>query len=522
MWKKQEQMDQLKSATSAVRSADFARIEEPLFEQARLNGTKTAIIDGEREYDYRTLANLVEATATTLTQHGLQPGDRVSIYLDKTAEAVVALYGVWTAGGVAVPVNESLKTRQVDHILTNSGSKLVLTNSRMTSKVDETIFLNRAVLQITLNQEKGTAQSRLRLISSPTNEPAAILYTSGSTGRPKGILISHENLLAGARIVSEYLGIQEDERIISILPFSFDYGLNQLLTSVGKGATLVLQRSHFLPDICRTLQKHQITAMAAVPPLWIQLMHGYSPFPTMSFPHLRYMTNSGGVFPVELVRKYRAHLPHTRIVLMYGLSEAFRSAYLPPDQIDIRPSSMGKAIPETELFVLDEEGYECAPGQVGELVHRGPTVALGYWDDPEATQAVFRPDPFASANREDRVVYSGDLVKKDEEGYLYFVSRRDQMIKTQGFRISPEEVEEFIFDSELVSEVAVCGDPDPVSGSVIVAHVVPRNKDTFSTSELLSYCQREMPSYMVPRMFRLHDSLPRTASGKMDRKTLKK
>lgn len=520
MLEKQEQLDHVKSAASVVQSADFTRIEEHLFERARLNGTKKAIVDGEREYDYRTLANMVEATATTLLQNGLQPGDRVSIYLDKTAEAVVALYGVWTAGGVAVPVNESLRTRQVDHILTNSGSKLVLTSSRMTVKVDEAIFRNRTVLHVTLAQGKGATHSRL--LSTPESEPAAILYTSGSTGRPKGILISHENLLAGARIVSEYLGIQEDERIISILPFSFDYGLNQLLTSVGKGATLILQRSHFLPDICRTLQKHQITAMAAVPPLWIQLMHGYSPFPTMSFPHLRYMTNSGGVFPVELVRQYRAHLPHTRIVLMYGLSEAFRSAYLPPDQIDIRPNSMGKAIPETELYVLDEEGHECAPGQVGELVHRGPTVALGYWDDPEATQAVFRPNPFTSSNSEEWVVYSGDLVKKDDEGYLYFVSRRDQMIKSQGFRISPEEVEGFIFDSGLVSEAAVCGNPDPVSGAVIVAHIVPRDRDAFSISELQSYCQREMPSYMVPRIFQLHDSLPRTASGKIDRKALKK
>jgi acyl-CoA synthetase (AMP-forming)/AMP-acid ligase II len=298
--------------------------------------------------------------------------------------------------------------------------------------------------------------------------------------------------------------------------------LNQLLTSVGKGATLFLQRSHFPPDICRALQKHQITAMAAVPPLWIQLMQGYSPFPTMPFPSLRYITNSGGVFPVELVRRYRAQLPHTRIVLMYGLSEAFRSAYLPPDQIDLRPGSMGRAIPETDLYVLDEEGRECAPGQVGELVHRGPTVALGYWEDPEATRGVFRPNPLTPGNSDERVVYSGDLVKKDEEGYLYFVSRRDQMIKSQGFRVSPEEVEEGIFASGMVSEAAVCGEPDPVSGAIIIAHVVPKDRDAFNTRELLSYCQREMPSYMVPRMVHLHDALPRTTSGKLDRKALKK
>lgn len=502
-----------------MQAVDCIRIEAPLFEQAKLNLKKAAIIDGEHEYDYGTLVALVETNATTLIQQGLKQGERVSIYLDKTVEAVIALYAVWTAGGVAVPVNEVLKTRQVDHILTNSGSKLVLSSPRMISRLDEVIFRHTKVLHVDLSSQKRGARS-LPLCTN-AREPAVILYTSGSTGRPKGILISHTNLLAGARIVSEYLGIQEDERIISILPFSFDYGLNQLLTSVGKRATLILQRSHFLPDICRTLEKHQITAMAAVPPLWIQLMQGYSPFPTMSLPHLRYMTNSGGVFPVELVRRYRAHLPHVRIVLMYGLSEAFRSAYLPPDQIDVRPNSMGKAIPETELYVVNEEGRECAAGQVGELVHRGPTVALGYWEDPETTRLVFRPNPFALLNSEERIVYSGDLVKKDEDGYLYFVGRRDQMIKSQGFRISPEEIEEIILASGLVSEVAACGEPDPVSGTVIVAHVVPRDRDAFTTRELLSYCQREMPSYMVPRMVHLHDSLPRTTSGKLDRKSLK-
>lgn len=519
MLDEQDQYGHVQSGPTGLQSCDFTGIEEPLFEQARLNVNKTAIVDGEHTYTYGTLANLVEATAATLLQHGLQPGERVSIYLDKTIESVVALYAVWTAGGVAVPVNEGLKSRQVDHIVTNSGSKLFLSSQRMISKLDEAIFKNTRVLQVDLLPKDAGVSRRLQ--DSNHRKPATILYTSGSTGRPKGILISHANLLAGVRIVSEYLGIQEDERIISILPFSFDYGLNQLLTSVGKGATLVLQRSHFPPDICRALQKHHITAMAAVPPLWIQMMQGYSPFPTMSFPSLRYITNSGGVFPVDLVRRYRAHLPHTRIVLMYGLSEAFRSAYLPPDQVDVRPNSMGKAIPETDLYVLDEQGRECPPGQVGELVHRGPTVAMGYWKDPETTRTVFRPNPFAP-HGEERVVYSGDLVKKDEEGYLYFVSRRDQMIKSQGFRVSPEEVEESVFASGMVSEVAVCGESDPVSGTVIVAHIVPLDRETFTTRELLSYCQREMPSYMVPRMVHLHDSLPRTTSGKLDRKSLKK
>jgi acyl-CoA synthetase (AMP-forming)/AMP-acid ligase II len=260
--------------------------------------------------------------------------------------------------------------------------------------------------------------------------------------------------------------------------------------------------------------------MAAVPPLWIQLMQGYSPFSKLSFPKLRYITNSGGVFPVDLIRRYRSVLPDTRIYLMYGLSEAFRSTYLLPDEIDLRPSSMGKAIPDTDIFVVKENGTECAPGEIGELVHRGPTVALGYWNDPEATAAVFRRNPFASTDSQERVVYSGDLVRKDEDGYLYFVGRWDQLIKSQGYRVSPEEIEEVILTSGMIREAAACGEPDPVSGTVIVVHVVPKDRDTFTARELLSYCQREMPSYMVPRLVHLHDSLPRTTSGKLDRKAL--
>jgi acyl-CoA synthetase (AMP-forming)/AMP-acid ligase II len=349
--------------------------------------------------------------------------------------------------------------------------------------------------------------------------PAAILYTSGSTGRPKGILLSHANLLAGARIVSSYLEIAPDERILSVLPFSFDYGLNQLLCAVQNGATLVLARSNLPADICRTMQAKRITALAGVPPLFIQLMDRHSPLAKTALPDLRYLTNSGGVFPVELVRRYRAQLPHVRLYLMYGLSEAFRSTYLPPSEVDRIPSSMGRAIPETEILVIDEHGEECDVDVVGELVHRGPTVALGYWNDAAATARVFRPDPTDPSSPE-RVVYSGDLVKKDADGFLYFCGRRDQLIKSFGYRISPDEVEELLLASGLVREVAVRGEADPVAGARVEAHVVPADAATFDPEALLAHCRRTMPRYMVPRALHVRDSLPRTASGKLDRTAL--
>lgn len=482
--------------------------------QSRQSPRKQALVDGEQSWSYDELATLVRRCAAQLVERGLEPGDRVAVYLDKTAASVVALYATWLAGGVAVPVNEGLRSRQVEHIVRHSGSRVLVSHARKLRRLDTRAVEGVGVLDVDMVADDRAYRPRDH---SGGREPAAILYTSGSTGRPKGILVSHENLLAGARIVARYLDIQEDERIISILPFSFDYGLNQLLTSVGAGATLFLQRSHFPADIHRSLAHHAITGVGGVPPLWIQLLSEGSPLTQAAYPHLRYVTNSGGALPTELVTRCQKVLPATRLYLMYGLSEAFRSTYLRPDEVGRRPGSMGRAIPETEIHVLDESGRECGPDEVGELIHRGPTVALGYWRDDDATNAVFRADPFAPGSGE-RVVYSGDLVRRDRDGYLYFVGRRDQLIKSQGYRVSPDEVEETIFASGLVAEVVVVGVPDAVAGQVIVAHVVPRDGRTFSEEDLFTYCRREMPGYMVPRRVHAHASFPRTASGKVDRK----
>jgi acyl-CoA synthetase (AMP-forming)/AMP-acid ligase II len=271
--------------------------------------------------------------------------------------------------------------------------------------------------------------------------------------------------------------------------------------------------------ICEALRDHRVTALAGVPPLWAQLMSRLSPLTQMSLPDLRLITNSGGTFPVELVRRYRQHLPHTRVFLMYGLSEAFRSTYLPPDEVDARPTSMGRAIPETEIYVVGDDGRDVGPGGgTGELVHAGPTVALGYWNDEAATARAFRPHPWeASAPK---VVYSGDQVRRDREGYLYFVGRRDHMLKCNGHRVSPDEVEEVLYASGLVDEAAALGEPDPNAGTRIVAHDVPRVARPDLERALLTHCRRELPRYMMPARIVVTDSLPRTASGKLDRKRL--
>jgi acyl-CoA ligase (AMP-forming) (exosortase A-associated) len=499
------------AATTSPPTA-LRRIEDGLWASAARLADKAAVVEGERELGYAAFAAAARGLAAKLVERGLAAGDRVSIFLDKTLEAAVALYGVWAAGGIAVPVNEGLRSAQVRHIVQDSGSRFFISHPRKLATLEtDTVQIPRLEVDLT-----DTAAPAATL---PGDGPAVILYTSGSTGRPKGILISHATLLAGTRIVIRYLELREEERLLSVLPFSFDYGLNQLLTAVQQGATLYLQRSPLPADICRSLQRFEITGLAAVPTLWIQLMQRHSPFAKMAFPHLRYITNSGGAFPVELVKRYRAHLPHVRMYLMYGLSEAFRSTYLPPEEIDRRPSSMGRAIPETEILVIDEDGKECGPGQVGELVHAGPTVALGYWNRPQETAAAYRPHPLRP-HSDERVVYSGDLVRRDEEGFLYFVGRRDQQIKSHGFRISPEDVEETLQASGLLAEVVVRGVPDELAGTAIVAHVVPRAPETFTPQALAAYCERVMPRYMVPKTIEVHASFPRTSSGKLDRKAV--
>lgn len=489
------------------------RIDDALWRASELAPSKPAIVERERQLSHGDLAARAAGFAHRLRRAGLEPGDRVAIYLDKSLESVIAIYGTWAAGGAIVPIHEGLKRAQIEHILADSGAYCLVSDARRIARV-EGGELGMTWLEV--GKEDGE-ESELPSRRTGPKELAALLYTSGSTGRPKGIAISHANLIAGARIVSGYLAISEDERILSVLPFSFDYGLNQLLSAIERRATLFLQRSHVPADICRSLQTFEITGLAGVPPLWAQLLQRTSPFATLSFPHLRYITNSGGVFPKPLLARYRELLPSTEVVLMYGLTEAFRSTYLPPEELDRRPDSMGRAIPETEILVVNDEGRRCAPGEIGELVHAGPTVSLGYWRNEDASREKWRPHPF-DPSRDERVVYSGDLVRMDDEGFLYFVSRRDQMLKCYGFRVSPEDVEEQLHGSGLVHEVVIVGQPHEIAGTSLVAHVVPKEPRDFTPAMLLDYCRAQMPQYMVPVDVVVHESLPRTSSGKMDRK----
>jgi acyl-CoA ligase (AMP-forming) (exosortase A-associated) len=501
---------------------------------------KEAVVHGGERLTYSEVWTKITNLAHGLRRAGVQRGDRVGIYLEGSIPQVLSIFGILRAGATFVPINTQLFPEQVAHIAKDSGMRALITSKSRLGGILE-ILSEIPTLQFFVVTGDGEAPStpfpvysfETFCASDPfpgwgedsiSKDLAAILYTSGSTGNPKGVMLSHANVMAGATIVSTYLGITEKERILAVLPFSFDAGLNQLTTAIQQGGTIVLINFLFARDIVQMLHKEKITGLAGVPTVWSLITQANSTLTKQPPPHLRYITNTGGAMPQNVLKLLRQALPATKIFLMYGLTEAFRSTYLPPEELDRRPTSMGKAIPDTEILVINEDGELCKPGEIGELVHRGPTVSLGYWGRPEDTSKVLRPNPLLPPELGDceKVCYSGDLVKMDDDGFLYFVGRRDTMIKSSGYRISPTEVEEVIFSSGTVRHTAVIGIPDEVLGQTIKAFVTPRDGELVNPENLLAHCASKLPRYMLPRVIEVLSEMPRTSSGKVDYPALRR
>jgi acyl-CoA ligase (AMP-forming) (exosortase A-associated) len=488
---------------------------------------------------YLELWTLVQGWSAGLLDLGLEAADRVGIYLPKTVSTIAALFGTAAAGGVFVPLNPLLKPFQVAYILNDCNVRILVTSQERAELLAAEILacpdLRHVVLIdgdpgalapairplcVSLAQTLAGDAAHRRPHRRIDADMAAILYTSGSTGQPKGVVLSHRNLVAGAQSVSAYLHNGPHDRLLAVLPFSFDYGLSQLTTAFSVGASVV-PMDYLLPnDVIKAVARHGITGLAAVPPLWIQLAR--LDWPDAARASLRYLTNSGGAMPQAVTQALRAQLPQTRVYLMYGLTEAFRSTYLPPEQVDVRPDSMGKAIPNAEILVVREDGSPCAPGEPGELVHRGALVSQGYWNDPERTAARFRPAPGQPRGlpNPELAVWSGDQVRRDAEGFLYFVGRKDETIKTSGYRVSPTEIEEVVYASGLVAEVAAIGVTHDTLGQAIVLVVKASPGHPDLAGRLIEHCRAALPGYMVPQRVVLEDSLPRNPNGKIDRKLL--
>lgn len=522
---------------------------------------------GAGAQDAEQAATSVAASAGLGPGLGLQRGERLAVYLEKRIETVVALFGAAAAGAVFVPVNPLLKDEQVAYILADCNVRVLVTSAErlrallpvLPSCPDlRTIVVTGAAELPELYSVPGWPALTLHrwhtlqldhagaaspLLDTIDADLAAILYTSGSTGRPKGVMISHRNLVCGAASVVDYLENTAADRVLAVLPLSFDYGLSQLTTAFEVGACVVLINHLFPRDIVRAVVAERITGLAAVPPLWIQLVQQDWPQDCS----LRYLTNSGGAMSGVTVGALQKVLPRARLFLMYGLTEAFRSTFLPPEQLATRPASMGRAIPNAEVLVVRADGSICDDEETGELVHRGALVSLGYWNDREKTSQRFRPAPACSQLPgmvlPEIAVWSGDLVRRDSEGYLYFVGRNDDMIKVSGYRVSPGEIEEILHGCKGVREAAVFGLEHPAMGQAVVAVVVMDKESAGLPAtaqqldqpdqtgqlaqiqqqirQLLEACRRRLPVYMVPAHLEIRAvGLPRNPNGKIDRKAL--
>lgn len=502
-----------------------------LAERAAAHPTDPALTYQGATVTYGELWQTVTHAAACLQELGLTRGDRVAIYLEKRIETVAAIFATSAAGGVFVPINHVLKPAQVAHILGDSGAEILVTSADRLGQL-ATVLAGVPVAQVLVVGETvppasgdhgvhawADEVSRRRnpgALSSIDLDPAAILYTSGSTGRPKGVVLSHRNLIVGAESVSSYLHNTREDVILSVLPLSFDAGLSQVTTAFAVGAHCVLM-NYLLPrDVVRLCEKHGVTGITCVPPLWLQLVG--VPWPAEVAQRLRYWANTGGRMPGTTLASLRALFGHADPYLMYGLTEAFRSTYLEPSEVDRRPGSIGTAIPNAEVLVLRPDGSRCAPGEPGELVHRGALVALGYWNDPVRSAERFRPVPHPDQpwRAPELAVWSGDTVFADEEGYLFFVGRADDMIKTSGYRVSPTEIEEAAYATGLVRDVVALGVDDPALGQRIVV-VATAASGTLDEGALLAALRPTLPAYMLPARVDIRADLPRSLNGKFDR-----
>jgi acyl-CoA ligase (AMP-forming) (exosortase A-associated) len=471
-----------------------------------------ALLTREGALDYAGLEQAVGRLAAALRAQGLGHGDRVASWLPKNRLTSLLPLAAARAGLIHVPVNPLLKRMQVAHILADSGAGLLISGAARLATLAE-----GDVACPVLDEDAANAlfdhPDALGPSSHDPDELAALLYTSGSTGRPKGVMLSHANMWLGAISVAHYLHLTPADRTLAVLPLAFDYGQNQLLSTWAAGGAVVPLDYLTAKDVIRAVERNRISTLAGVPPLWVQLIE--APWPAEAALSLRRLTNSGGKLAPSVVRRLREVFPAADIYSMYGLTEAFRSTYLEPALLDAHPDSMGTAIPFAEIMVVDADGHAA---NEGELVHAGPLVAKGYWQDPTRTAERFKPAP-AGSSYGGTAVWSGDMVRRDAGGLLYFVGREDGMIKTSGNRVSPTEVEEAAIASGLIYEAVALGYPDDRLGEAIALIVRPDRRA--EEAGFRAFLKKQLPNFMQPSRIIWRDELPRSPNGKLDRNLLK-
>ncbi|MCC7202312.1 MAG: AMP-binding protein [Nitrospirae bacterium] len=495
---------------------------------------KTALITSKGRYSYGGINEMANRVANALIGEGLERGDRIALFMENSLEAVICMFGILKAGCIFLPVNPTTRTEKLTYILNNCQARAVLSAVEMSGVIANACnntpslsqvylsgkdiplgLIDRKIFQLdSILLDGNRMQPEPRVIDA---DLAAIIYTSGSSGFPKGVMMAHFNMVSAANSITTYLENTPDDIILNVLPLSFDYGLYQVIMGFKAGATVILENSYMYPyRIIQTILKERVTGFPIVPTISAILLQ-MDDIKRHDFSCLRYISNTAAALPVSHIQKLRELFPGTRIYSMYGLTECKRVSYLPPDQLDIRPDSVGKGMPNTEAYIVDENGNRVGPDVIGELVVRGSNIMRGYWGLPEKTAERLKPGPFPG----EMVLYTGDLFRMDREGYLYFVSRKDDIIKSRGEKVSPKEVENILYEIEGVAEAAVIGVNDEILGEAVKAVIVLKDGIKLKGKDIIRFCAMHLEDFMVPKVVEFSNGLPKTETGKINKLALK-
>jgi long-chain acyl-CoA synthetase len=510
------------------------QVDRFLADSALRSPEKTGLISGQSRLSYGEMDAAVNAVAAGLLALGAKRGDRVVLHLENGAEAVLAIFGALRAGCVFVPINPTVKAEKLAYVLKNCAATVLISDQQpaqvaetvrglpdlqsvvLTKTIDESAErqfaagLRVADFAAVLHQHQGAPSP----VSGIDLDLAALIYTSGSTGRPKGVMLSHGNVVAAATSISTYLGMTSADTVLDALPLSFDYGLYQLFLTTRAGGTAILERAFVYPSaVLKLIDEHRVTGLPIVPMMAALLLR--QDLSAHDLSSLRFISNTGAVLTPTHVAALRERMPHVKIFKMYGLTECKRVSYLDPAEIDNRPDSVGKAMDNVEVYLIDEHGQRHDTG-IGELVVRGSNVMGGYWAAPEATDRVLKPGPYPG----ERVLHTGDIFRIDDKGFMYFMSRTDDVIKCRGQKVSPREVESVIQSLPGINEVFVLGVPDPLAGEAVKAFVTLDRGIVLTEQEIQLHCARQLEDFMIPKFIEIVDVLPRTTSGKVARATL--
>ena len=506
------------------------RFEELLRNSAARDPQRIALIHAGRRLSYAEFADEVERFAAALVEHaGFARGERCVLFVDNRIEAAIGLFGSLRAGGVFSVINPSTKADKLAWLLNDCEASVLLTQASLLgvaqAAATQVPGLRRVV--VVDGETDGLRVGWRAFMDGPASrlppaprgidiDLAMLVYTSGSSGQPKGVMMTHRNMVFAATSITTYLEARADDIVLSVLPLAFDYGLYQLLMCVMMGATLVLEKSFAFPQkVLPLLASERVTALPLVPTMaaLIVQLRNFDPAWATS---VRYLTNTAAALPPAHAQALQALFPHSRLYSMYGMTESKRCTWLPPEQLAARPDSVGIAIPGTEVWVADESGAPVAPNAIGELIVRGGHVMQGYWRNEEATAKALRPGRHAG----EKVLHTGDLFRMDEEGYCYFVGRKDDIIKSRGEKVSPTEVENVLYALAGIREAAVVGVPDELLGRALKAIVAVADGSHIEARDIIAHCSARLEDFMVPRLIEFRPSLPKTSTGKIQRAAL--